>query len=42
MHNSLKEKFHILWNRFFDNAELPIILYYTDKKTVKENDPARA
>lgn len=42
MDDSLKEKFLILWNRYFDNAELPIILYYTDKKTVRENDPEKS
>ncbi|MCW4048098.1 MAG: DUF169 domain-containing protein [Candidatus Bathyarchaeota archaeon] len=39
MDDSLKERFQELWNRYFDDAELPIILYYTDKKTVRENDP---
>ena len=42
MDDSLKEKFLILWNRYFDNAELPIILYYTDKKIVRENDPEKS
>jgi hypothetical protein len=41
MDDSLKERFLILWNRYFDNAELPIILYYTEKETVKENDPEK-
>jgi len=42
MDNSLKEKFLKLWNRYFIDAELPIILYYTDKKTVTENDPEKS
>jgi hypothetical protein len=42
MYNSLKEKFLKLWTRYFNDAELPIILYYTDKKTVKENDPEKS
>ena len=38
MDNSFKEKFQELWNKYFNQTELPIVLYYTDKKTVKEND----
>jgi hypothetical protein len=42
MDNSFKEKFHQLWNKYFNQTELPIVLYYTDKKTIKENDPKKA
>ena len=38
MDNSIKVKFQELWNKYFNQTELPIVLYYTDKKTVKEND----
>ena len=41
MDNSLKEKFQRLWSIYFNQTELPITLYYTNKKTVKENDPKK-
>jgi uncharacterized protein (DUF169 family) len=41
MDNSFKEKFHELWNKYFNQTELPIVLYYTNKKNVKENDPKK-
>jgi len=28
----LKEKFIELWNKYFNNAELPITFYYTDEE----------
>lgn len=40
--NSLKERFQSLWSRYFGETELPIILYYTDKETVEENDPEKS
>jgi hypothetical protein len=42
MDHSLKEKFQELWNMYFIQTELPITLYYTDKKTIKENDPKKS
>ena len=42
MDNSFKEKFQRLWRTYFDQSELPIVLYYTDEKTVKENDPKKS
>lgn len=39
---SLKEKFLTLWKRYFDDSELPIILYYTDDEAVEENDPKKS
>lgn len=42
MDDSLIEKFMRLWKGYFDDAELPIILYYTDEETVKENDPEKS
>jgi hypothetical protein len=30
MKMELKEDFLALWKKYFDNAELPIIFYYTD------------
>jgi hypothetical protein len=38
MDSSFKEKFLELWGSYFDQAELPIILYYVDEKNVREND----
>jgi uncharacterized protein (DUF169 family) len=32
MDEELKEKFIKLWNKYFDNAELPITFYYTDEE----------
>ena len=42
MDNSLKEKFQGLWNKYFPQTELSLVLYYTDKKTVKDNDPKKS
>lgn len=32
MNMKIKEKFGALWNRYFDEAELPLIFYYTDEE----------
>jgi hypothetical protein len=32
MDMELKERFIRQWNKYFNNAELPIIFYYTDEK----------
>jgi hypothetical protein len=33
----LRDKFIDLWKKFFDDAELPIVFYYTDNEEIKEN-----
>jgi hypothetical protein len=38
----IKDKFIHLWKKYFNNAELPIIFYYTEEKgLVKEPKPAK-
>ena len=32
MNLGIKEKFRVLWERYFDHAELPISFYYTDER----------
>ena len=39
MNFALKEMFLRLWKEYFDDAELPIVFYYTDDEKVVENDP---
>ena len=36
----LKEKFLRLWEEYFDDAELPIVFYYSDEESISENDPS--
>ncbi len=31
MDMKMKEKFSMLWQRYFNNAELPITFYYSDE-----------
>jgi len=38
MNVALKEMFVRLWKEYFDDAELPIVFYYTDEEKVDEND----
>lgn len=32
MNKAIKEKFRVLWTRFFNDAELPVTFYYTDEE----------
>jgi uncharacterized protein (DUF169 family) len=38
MNIALKEKFERFWKEYFDDAELPIVFYYTEMEKVPEND----
>lgn len=39
MKKTLKETFLKHWKKYFDDAELPLVAYYTDEETVPENEP---
>ena len=36
MDKALKDKFFSLWKKYFSQSELPIVLYYTEEKTVMD------
>lgn len=40
MNYALKGMFLRLWREYFDDAELPIVFYYTDEEKITENDPS--
>ncbi len=40
MKKTVKERFLKCWEKYFDDAELPLAAYYTDEATVPENDPS--
>jgi len=40
MNNVVKEMFLKHWKEYFDDAELPIVFYYTDEEKFAENDPS--
>lgn len=37
MNKGLQEKFHKLWKKYFDGAELPIVFYYTDNEPITKS-----
>ena len=40
MNKTVKERFLKYWKEYFNNTELPLAAYYTDKNTVTENNPS--